>query len=1089
MTFNNKSSPSQRCLPSEEIIMQSRELELELEEMKQKNYYECLGVSPEASAAEIKKAYYKKAQQYHPDKNPGNESANEIFLLIGEAYRVLLDEQERQIYNDFLEGKGHAVYVKRKKGGDEDLSLSLIECCFILKIALNKEDEDQEKDNELIKIIEGIAKDKSGQNLKEISQILPRVLEYVGYELKKVEIEGEKIRITMDSQLVSFLLMRLAATALKITSGLAGRVKEAMDVNQPQDLFDDQFSIGEMSAEVFLKVLCEINPKYKDIFHDDTHHADDDHRIKIEIDMDKAKDFFIDEAKIAADVALAYQIAKSAKASAKIVIGRFNSLSIRADSTLLEALRAVREQANLNDLPTYFQRGDDLFISLQEFNRHAKSHSLLFHSVVDAVFFIKSLNLSDMLGCKITKNASGQIVVKIDPEKFNSGKSINPDLDKVVELTYKKVSPQEILKAAAEIEEKLAKQPGIEISVSSQSSSEDELNPFDIAAAKELPKKPRSPVLPQAAQRGEPKPSSPQLGNLEGQPRQASPQRMPSPEQLQVFRGASPFLPPKPPQAPGAAPIKGVAAITPEDAKKSADAMSDHAVQVDKKAHVVSQNLQGPYAIKRNKQADGWTLDTPERVPLKRDAQGRVPQKLIEHLQAITDLDEKVCKRFAECIVDDNTAKTTSKVQQFLKEMQQASKQNLGKFGGIGDLLGEGGHRICIEPHDQYEIRIDKQFGLLKACLPGGAEVICLQEQPYQSDKENEERQKIFNRVAKKHGYEILSASQLTERDICMCVKEGTVSQYKEISDKGLKQRVNGQPFRGSIIQREGAIYVNLHTYTQGMALSKYIEELCNLKKALDQYAQKQQAQLVICGDLNLFMLKQADAAKLQQAGFAIELVKGQEWYRDNAKKGTPPDLDPPLNYEAYVHATKEIPQIKATAAPAAAPTPAVAPPAPALAKSPQLAPSASPAANISDKQRSIYAFIEGLVLHGALKELSGEGIDKIRKALGEQLGNTTRDYAKLLKDFQKIAIKRLGKVHMVKEKEGGFLGRTLGLFQKERNPHQQRLYEALQDMKMENPDVKRFQDIVDGKIQVEMKEGTKEEKSSSSQPGRQGNR
>ena len=53
------------------------------------DYYEILGVSKSASASEIKKAYRKKAIQYHPDKNPGDKTAEANFKKAAEAYEVL----------------------------------------------------------------------------------------------------------------------------------------------------------------------------------------------------------------------------------------------------------------------------------------------------------------------------------------------------------------------------------------------------------------------------------------------------------------------------------------------------------------------------------------------------------------------------------------------------------------------------------------------------------------------------------------------------------------------------------------------------------------------------------------------------------------------------------------------------------------------------------------------------------------------------------------------------------------------------------------------------------------------------------------
>lgn len=69
-----------------------------------RDYYEVLEVPRNASAEEIKKAYRKKAIQYHPDKNPGDKASEEKFKEAAEAYEVLSDENKRARYDQF----GHA---------------------------------------------------------------------------------------------------------------------------------------------------------------------------------------------------------------------------------------------------------------------------------------------------------------------------------------------------------------------------------------------------------------------------------------------------------------------------------------------------------------------------------------------------------------------------------------------------------------------------------------------------------------------------------------------------------------------------------------------------------------------------------------------------------------------------------------------------------------------------------------------------------------------------------------------------------------------------------------------------------------------
>ncbi|KAG7413920.1 hypothetical protein DER46DRAFT_351886 [Fusarium sp. MPI-SDFR-AT-0072] len=77
------------------------------------DYYKVLGVDRQAGKKELKQAYRQLSKKFHPDKNPGDDTAHDKFVEVSEAYDVLSDEEMRKVYDQY----GHEGVQQRRQGG------------------------------------------------------------------------------------------------------------------------------------------------------------------------------------------------------------------------------------------------------------------------------------------------------------------------------------------------------------------------------------------------------------------------------------------------------------------------------------------------------------------------------------------------------------------------------------------------------------------------------------------------------------------------------------------------------------------------------------------------------------------------------------------------------------------------------------------------------------------------------------------------------------------------------------------------------------------------------------------------------------
>ena len=303
------------------------------------------------------------------------------------------------------------------------------------------------------------------------------------------------------------------------------------------------------------------------------------------------------------------------------------------------------------------------------------------------------------------------------------------------------------------------------------------------------------------------------------------------------------------------------------------NAMSDHNVQVITQLKLVSQNLQGPYAIKAtNNKAKFWfSFDIPN-LP-----DGNDPAKLAQ----LTGMTVSECQRFISANKKDNSNSNDAAIKVLTDNR-------------LGSPLGEGGYRLLIETNERYKERMTKQVDLLKKIIDGGADILSIQEQPYCS-KNDQERNNIFKEIMQQAGYVLVAFQQ--NRDVGIWVKEGLKTKIRQIPDNSsLSRAVSSYPLRGCAATVNGVLCINLHVDRINAPDTATIYLLKLLKEAKN-YASKEKLSISITGDMNLFQLPGNQQKELMDAGFSLEKVKGQEKHKNPNYEAFFTKISPPLAY------------------------------------------------------------------------------------------------------------------------------------------------------------------------------------------------
>ncbi|KAE9616238.1 putative DNAJ-containing protein [Lupinus albus] len=143
--------------------------------VKESEYYDVLGVTPSASDGQIRKAYYHKAMQVHPDKNTNDPHAAEKFKILGEAYQVLSDPVQRNAYNQNGKQSGSretmldpsAVFALLFGSELFEDYIGHLAVASMVSSELDDENEDPDKLHEKLKTVQKEREEKLARFLKD----------------------------------------------------------------------------------------------------------------------------------------------------------------------------------------------------------------------------------------------------------------------------------------------------------------------------------------------------------------------------------------------------------------------------------------------------------------------------------------------------------------------------------------------------------------------------------------------------------------------------------------------------------------------------------------------------------------------------------------------------------------------------------------------------------------------------------------------------------------------------------------------------------------------------------------------------------